>query len=110
MPTDSRAIEQKFFKSLTVSERTVLNYRNCISSSYVRSILKDQCDTTNLFDITNLEQLWKVYSFVNLHETNVRNHRIYSTAIMKYMRFLNNGEKYGRRIDCDKPKKRVKKQ
>ena len=36
---------------------------------------------------------------MNLHPKNVEQHRIYSSAIMKYIRYLNNGERYGRRID-----------
>jgi len=100
------ANQDLFYSSLIGSERTVLNYRNAINSSYVRRVLTEFCGTSNLFDLSDLEQLWKVYSFVNLDETNIRNHRFYSAALMKYIRFLNNGEKYGQRIDHKKPQKK----
>ena len=38
----------------------------------------------------------------NLHPKNISNHRIYSCVIMKYIRFLNNGKKIGKRIDYGK--------
>ena len=98
--------KEQFYSSLIGSERTLLNYRNAINSSYIRGVLSRFYGTSNLFDLSDLEQLWKVYSFVNLDETNIRNHRIYSAALMKYIRFLNNGEKYGQRIDSNNPKKR----
>ena len=97
-----------FYNQLEVSPRTKLNYRNAIKSSFVKGVLNQYCSTDNLYGITDLKLLWKVYSFINLHPTNVANHRIHSTAIMKYIRFLNNGERYGRRIDYNKPRPKRK--
>ena len=88
-----------FLNQLNVSQRTKTNYVNAIKSAFMKSNLIEFCDTENLFDITDIKQLWIVYSHINLHPTNVANHRAFSAAIMKYIRFLNNGNKYGRRID-----------
>lgn len=79
--------QQLFFDWLDGSERTVLNYKNAINSTYLKTVLKTMFDTSNLFDLSDLVQLWQMYSFVKQDDNNVRNHRIYSSAIMKYMRF-----------------------
>ena len=99
---------EKFYSQLTVSERTKKNYKRSINSSFVKSVLKRFCNTDSLFEITDLEKLWEVYCYINLHPVNMGSHRVYSTAIMKYIRFLNHGEKYGKRIDYNKPKPRRK--
>jgi len=99
-----------FFEQLNVSPRTKLNYKTAINSSFVKRILKGFGDTDNLFDITDLEKLWVVYSHINLHPVNLANHRTYSAAIMKYIKFLNGGKKYGKRIDYKKPKGKRKQQ
>ena len=109
MVCDMRQREQDFYKSLDgLSVRTIKNYQVSIRSSFIKRLLLKEFDTDNLFDIDNLEALWNLYTKVNLHPTNIANHRGYSAAIMKYIRFLNNGEKYGRRIDYKKPKQRKK--
>jgi hypothetical protein len=46
----------------------------------------------------------KKHSKINLHPKNIENHRAYSAATMKYIRFLNDGKKYGHRIDLKKPR------
>lgn len=71
-------------------------------------MLLKECDGKQLYQITDLETLWKLYSKINLHPINISSHRAYSAAIMKYIRFLNNGEKYGRRIDYNKSKRQKK--
>lgn len=97
-----------FFSQLNVSDRTRKNYEGAIRSTFVKDVLKDFCETDNLFEITDLKLLWSVYSHINLHPVNIATHRAYSAAIMKYIRFLNNGVKYGKRIDFQKPKSKRK--
>jgi len=96
--------EVDFFKQLNVSERTIINYRNSLKSSFVKQVLQDYCNTDNLFEVIDLKKLWIIYSYINLHPVNIATHRAHSTIIMKYIRFLNNGKKYGRRIDYQRPK------
>lgn len=91
---DNRQIQ--FYKGLNVSERTRQNYQRAIRSSFLKEILYERCGTYNLFDVVDIKKLWDVYSLVNLHPKNENNHRNYSAAIMKYIRFLNNGQKYGK--------------
>lgn len=57
------------------------------------------CGKTNVFEITDIKSLWKIYSVVNIHPKNITQHRNISCALMHYIRFLNNGEKYGHRVD-----------
>ncbi len=97
-----------FFSMLTGSDRTVKNYKAAIGSSYIKNVLTRMYGKSDLFEFTDLEELWKVYCFVNLDDTNIRNHRIYSAAIMKYIRFLNHGEKYGHKRGLGKPLNRKK--
>lgn len=98
---------EDFFNHLEVSQRTKKNYITSINSSFVKDVLQKMCATNDLFSITDLNKLWEVYSYINLHPVNVATHRAHSTVIMKYIRFLNNGQKYGRRIDYQRP--RIKK-
>ena len=93
-----------FFAQLNVSERTLSNYKNALKSRFIKEILLKDYKAESLFEIDDLELLWKIYSKINLHPNNVNKHRLYSAPIMKYIRFLNKGEKYGRRIDYRKPK------
>lgn len=92
--------KDQFFEQLNLSENAKRNYRNALNSKYLKEMLKSEYDIESLFEITDLNVLWNFYSLINLHPKNVSNHRAYSAAIMKYIRFLNNGNKYGRRIDC----------
>lgn len=88
-----------FYNNLKLSERTKANYIKAINSSFLKGILYEKYGTDDLFNISNLDLLWDIYSFINLHPVNIVNHREYSAAIMKYIMFLNHGKKYGRRID-----------
>ena len=97
--------EIDFYKSLNgLSERTINNYQTSLRSRFIKGLLMTNFSTDNLFNIDSLDKLWKLYSLTNLHPTNISNHRRYSCAIMKYIRFLNNGNKYGKRIDYQRPR------
>ena len=97
-------IKDNFFSQLLVSERTKVNYKVALNSSFLKHVLLEQFGTQSIFSVIDLQKLWEIYSYVNLHDTNVKNHRIYSAAIMRYIRFLNDGKKYGQRIDTQKIK------
>ena len=106
MSMERRMID--FFNQLNVSDRTKRNYESALNSRFIKQYLKDLYGIGSIFEITKLEQLWDFYCKINLHPTNIANHRGYSCAIMRYIRFLNDGKKYGRRIDADKKKPRKK--
>ena len=92
--------ENKYYETLKVSERTKLNYYYGINSKYLREYLKENYHIDSIFELTDLEKLWDIYTYINVHPKNVENHRWCSVPIMKYIRFLNHGDRYGRRIDC----------
>lgn len=96
-----------FFEQLNLSDSTTRNYRLALNSGFLKEMLLKECDGKQLFEITDLEELWKLYSKINLHPKNISTHRACSAAIMKYIKFLNGGKKFGRRIDYNKsrPKK-----
>ena len=98
--------KEKFFKQLNLSEAAVRNYRNALNSTFLKGKLYSEFGVASLFEITDLNILWNIYSLVNVHPKNVSTHRSYSAAIMKYIRFLNNGNKVGRRIDYNKKKEK----
>lgn len=91
-----------FFESLELSPTTLNNYRSALQSSFLCTLLKEEYNTLDVFEIVDLKELWDIYSKVNLHPKNISNHRAYSAAIMKYIRYLNQGAKIGRRIDYGK--------
>ena len=103
--SSSRNRERAFLSQLTLSESSMRNYRVALNSTLLKESLESECGVSSLYDITNLDTLWVVYCKINVHPKNVAAHRAYSAAIMKYIRFLNNGEKYGRRIDYKVRKK-----
>ena len=86
-----------FFKSLNLSETTTNNYRSALHSSFLVGILNDEYNTLDPFEIVDVKVLWCLYDQINSHPKNIRNHRAYSAAIMKYIRYLNNGQRIGKR-------------
>lgn len=95
-------LEESFYNQLQLSNRTKVNYRSALKGSFIKGVLRKKYDTDDIFTIVDLPRLWEVYSYINHHECNRKNHRIYSAAIMRYMRFLNNGVKYRDRINTIK--------
>lgn len=98
-------IKENFFSQLNVSSRTYINYEKALRSTFLKQILWEHFKKEDLFSITDKVEIWNFYCIVNLHPTNIQNHRIYSSAVMKYLRFLNNGEKYGKRRDFKQPRR-----
>ena len=96
--------KSQFLSQLNLSETTLRNYKFALNSAFLKEMLLKECDGKRLFQITDLDELWNLYSKVNLHPRNISNHRVYSATIMRYIRFLNNGDKYGKRIDYKKAK------
>lgn len=91
-----------FYSQLNLSESTVVNYRAAINSKFLKDNLLECCGVLELFEVTDLDLLWKLYSKINLAPRNISNHRAYSAAIMKYVRFLNNGQKYVKKSSTKK--------
>lgn len=107
---DSIAINKRkndFIAQLNLSEATTRNYIVALNSSLLKEMLSKECGGKQLFEITDLDELWKLYSKLNIHPRNISTHRVCSAAVMKYIKFLNGGKKYGKRIDYNRsrPKK-----
>ncbi len=102
--TNASKRKASFYEQLPLSKTTVSNYRSALNSVFLKEMLLKECGGKQLFEITDLEELWKLYSKINLHPKNISTHRSCSAAIMKYIKFLNGGKKYGRRIDYNKSK------
>lgn len=100
----ARTREICFYKSLNVTQGTVSSYKNSLRDSILLELLKKDYNISNIFEIVELETLWSIYCKIKDHPKNLSQHRRYTAAIMKYIRYLNDGKKYGRRIDFGKPR------
>lgn len=94
--------EVEFFNSLKLSENTIRGYRIALNSKFFVGYLMEYYGYDSIFDINDVSVLWEIYSELNLHPKNVTNHRCYSSVVMKYLKYLNNGDRYGKRIDFGK--------
>ena len=104
MSTSSDKRSEDFFSSLKLAEATIHNYKAVLKSKFLNEILETQFNVKSIFDVTDLQYLWEIYSTVNRHPKNLEMHRICSAGIMKYIRFLNNGQRVGKRVDYKKPR------
>ena len=105
LPPECNAKTRKelFLTSLTIAEATKRNYKTGLNSTFFKDFLLTRFDCRNLFDITDLEKLFEIYIAVNIHPKNEEMHRVCSAAVMKYIRFLNNGKKYSRHKEPEEP-------
>ena len=109
MNKDNIEIEKRkdrFLSQINLSNSAKRRYRNALSSTFVNDILHQEWHFNSIYEITDVEILWKFYSLINLHPENVRLHRYYSAPIMQYIKYLNGGKKYGRRIDYMRKRKK----
>ncbi len=90
------AIEQKeaFLKQLPVSHSTKVHYTTSLNSKFLREYIHDKYGKESIFEIDDLDVLRTIYDYVNLHPKNITQHRNISCALMRYIRFLNEGKKY----------------
>jgi len=101
-----RKRKSDFLSQLNLSDSSKRRYKDALSSLWLNGIVQAEFGLNSVFEMSNLEMLWKLYSIVNLHPVNVRLHRYYSSPIMQYIKFLNGGKKYGKRIDYNKKKEK----
>lgn len=106
MVLEIRKRKSEFLSQLSLSESSRRRYKDALSSLWLNGIVQEEFGLNSVFEISDLEMLWKLYSKVNLHPVNMRLHRYYSSPIMQYIKFLNGGKKYGKRIDYNKKKKK----
>ena len=94
-----------FFESLNLSTTTTNNYRSALNGRVLKEVIAEIDNSIeSIFEITDLNLLWIIYTKVNVHPSNIKNHRGVSCAVMKYIRFLNNGSRIGKRRDYGKSK------
>lgn len=88
-----------FFSHLELALSTKRKYRDALNSEFLVNLIQIELKAESIFEVMDLERLWKFYCMINLHPVNVRMHRYYSTPIRKYISYINGGKKYGKRID-----------
>ena len=94
--------KNEFLSQLELSSSSKRRYREALDSPFMGNFIRMKLQIDSIYELTDLNKLWDLYSEINLHPENVRMHRYYSAPIMKYIRFLNGGQKYGKRIDFGK--------
>ena len=92
-----------FYAQLNLSPITLNNYRSALNSRVLKEVIAEVDDSIeSIFEITDLDLLWIIYTKVNIHPSNIKHHRGVSCAVMRYIRFLNNGFRIGKRRDYGK--------
>ena len=94
--------ETGFYSQLNLSRTTINHYKVALDSKFIRTLLSERYGYNTVFAVSDLDLLWEFYTVLNLHPHNIANHRVYSAAVNRYIKYLNNGNKYGRRIDYRK--------
>jgi len=95
----------KFLSQLTLSDSSKRRYKDALDSPFLIEIIRNEFNAESIYMLEDLKMLWRLYSMINLHPINVKMHRYYSAPIMKYIRYLNGGERYGKRIDYMKKRR-----
>ena len=72
--------ENAFCVSLKVSEVTK-DYLSALHGKFLCSVLQAETDTNDFFAIVNLEVLWKIYSYINLHPETLHPTEIYRALL-----------------------------
>ena len=73
---------------------TKIHYCTSLKCRFLNEHIQSLYGKESIFDIDDLKILRDIYDFVNLHPRNIAQHRNISCALMRYIRFLNNGKKY----------------
>ena len=101
---EAKTRKEQFFASLTIAEATKRNYKTGLNSSFFKDFLATKFKYQSLFEITDLDKLFEIYTNVNIHPKNEEMHRVCSAAVMKYIRFLNGGKKYNGKKEHEQPR------
>ena len=101
---DTNARKEHFFSSLGLADATIRNYKTALNCNFIKEYLSVKFNCISIFEIIDLEVLYDIYVNIRVHPKNIETHRVCSAAIMKYIRFLNDGKKIGRRIDYKIPR------
>lgn len=101
---DTARRKEQFIASLQTTHKRWNNYVLALNGKFVTQILTESFGINSIFDVTDLNKLWEIYTAVNINPHNLATHRLFSSAIMSYIKFLNNGKRIGKRIDYMKPR------
>ena len=77
-----------YLKQKFASERTILNYLSFVESSLVLRYLKKIANKDSIYKVEDFDILLKLYLAIKDDKDNIRLHRIYSSAVSKYIKFM----------------------
>ena len=106
---EAAARKEAFYNNMKLSSATKTNYRYAYSHPFLKELLFEFFQTRDIFEVADLNKLSEFYATVKIHPFNIDKHRVYSAAVMTYIKYLNNGKKTGKRIDYQKPRPAAKK-
>lgn len=77
----------EFLKEKFQSDRTIRNYLMFVNSSLVLRHIKRIAKTDSIYNIDDFSVLLKLYLAIKEDKDNIRLHRVYSSAVSKYVKF-----------------------
>ncbi len=83
---------KEFLLQRNPSQKFADKYIAYLSSGLVKSITKEISKVTDIFLVTDLNDLNSIYLKVKANSNNVRLHNVYSGAISAYIKFLSGKE------------------
>ena len=69
------------------TEESIDRFVTYLGSKCISLAIKQVCKSEDLFLITDISTLMKIYRIVYFDGNNIRLHRVYSSALMKYIFF-----------------------
>ena len=77
----------EFLKEKFQSDRTIRNYLIFVNSSLVLRYIKEIANTDSIYKIDDFNVLLRLYLAIKEDKDNIRLHRVYSSAVSKFVKF-----------------------
>lgn len=77
-----------YLKQKYHSERTIHNYLSFVNSSLVLRYLKEIAYKDSIYKVEDFDILLKLYLAIKDDKDNIRLHRVYSSAVSRYIKFM----------------------
>lgn len=84
---DNCRLYSKFLTEKFESERTIRNYLTFVNSSIVMRYLSEIAHTDSIYKVEDFDTFLKLYLAIKEDKDNIRLHRVYSSAVSKYIKF-----------------------
>lgn len=79
---------KKFLLKRNPSEKFATKYITYMNSSLIRRKTKLIARVSNIYEVSSLPLLYKIYNEVKIESSNIRLHNIYSGVLSAYIKYL----------------------